>query len=72
MRAMKTIIALASVLMFMSGCAAGTRNVSLTYQTPGKCHFDHGTHYSVRVTDGSSELVVGSCETTEQILSGRF
>ena len=58
-------------LVVVSGCAT-TGTGSLTYETPGTCHFDHGTRYSVRSVDGDSKLVESSCLTTEQVLRGRI
>lgn len=53
------------------GCAAQS-GTSLHYQTPGVCHFDYGTRYSVRYEDGDRAIVASACETTDVVLSERL
>lgn len=70
MTGMKQLIIMSLVLL--SGCAAGARTVSLEYVTPGSCHFDYGQRVQVRNLDGKSSILLSRCETTDQVLSGRF
>lgn len=67
---MKNTLCAILCLLTVSGCAA-TSTTSLVYTTPGSCHFDFQTHYSVRYENGDRQIVTRACESTEQVLAAR-